>query len=383
MAGSPWGGSEYLWAATAEHALAEGHDVIISLHQWSVNHPLVQRLQQCGAKLLPRPLPAHGLAAGLAKRALKKVTQRTGLVASSALLSQKAHYQQVFDQHPDVICLSQGSCYDIFSRPELLQLLSDRAIPYIVLCQLNIDTYIPGDEIRTVTYEQFKRAASVAFVSQHNLKLMERQLACAIPNGIVVQNPVNLQERSIVPWPQQPVPRFASVARLEAIDKGQDLLFEALSSPDWRQRDWECHLYGSGADRPYLEALANHYGIGDRVTFAGHVSSVRSIWADNHLLVLPSRSEGTPLSLIEAMLCGRPAVVTDVGGNTEWVEEAKTGFIAEATTAHSIHAALERAWLAQHKWETMGRHAHDYAIATCDPYPGKRLLQLMLTAAKT
>ena len=52
-----------------------------------------------------------------------------------------------------------------------------------------------------------------------------------------------------------------------------------------------------------------------------------------------------PLALVEAMLCGRTAVVTDVGGNAEWIEDGETGFVAEAATAKSFGAALkERGW---------------------------------------
>ena len=58
--------------------------------------------------------------------------------------------------------------------------------------------------------------------------------------------------------------------------------------------------------------------------FAGYQSDVRAIWAREQLLVMSSRDEGTPLALVEAMLCGRSAIVSDVGGNQEWVTEAQT-----------------------------------------------------------
>src|SRR5262249_46331394 len=111
--------------------------------------------------------------------------------------------------------------------------------------------------------------------------------------------------------------------------------------------------------------------------FAGHVPDIRGIWADNHLLVLPSRSEGTPLSLVEAMLCGRPAVVTDVGGNAEWITEPDTGFIAEAPSTRSVAGALERAWTARHLWAEMGERAHEKARRQVDPDPGGTLLNII------
>lgn len=157
------------------------------------------------------------------------------------------------------------------------------------------------------------------------------------------------------------------------------MLFEALSLPLWQERDWQCCLYGAGPDRDYLEELAQHYGIANRVKFMGHINDVRSIWAESHILVLSSTAEGTPLALVEAMLCGGPAVVSDVGGNSEWITEAQTGFIAEAPTAKSFRAALERAWLAQNNWQQMGINAHEYAKINIDNSPGRSLLKLIGT----
>ena len=108
------------------------------------------------------------------------------------------------------------------------------------------------------------------------------------------------------------------------------------------------------------------------------MSDIRSIWADNHLLVMPSRAEGTPLALVEAMICGRPSVVTDVGGNTEWIDEPSTGFVAEAPSARSLDNALERAWEARGHWESIGQRAHQVAVSKADPEPGEAVLSLLL-----
>jgi glycosyltransferase involved in cell wall biosynthesis len=194
---------------------------------------------------------------------------------------------------------------------------------------------------------------------------------------LIVKNPVNLTDRSPVPWPSPGPVQFACVARLEASFKGQDLLFEALAADRWKNRDWQLRLYGDGIDRGYLERVARMYGLGGRIQFAGHVADVRGIWADNHLLVLPSRSEGTPLSLVESMLCGRPAVVTDVGGNAEWITEPETGFIAEAPSTISIARALERAWEARDLWPVMGARAHEKTRTQVDQDPGGTLVDLI------
>ncbi|MEA5620677.1 glycosyltransferase family 4 protein [Cronbergia sp. UHCC 0137] len=379
MGGFPWGGSEYLWTVTAEQALYEGHEVFISIYDWSLTHPLILQLQSQGAHLLPRPrFPAH-LSPSLTARVIRKIKKKISFFDEPLPTS---FYQSVFDCQPDVICISQGGSYDIIECPDLLNLLESNSIPYFIICQFNCE-FALNDATRTIAQKFFTQALQVGFVSHHNLKLAERQLAKSLPNAVVVQNPVNLADHSLVPFPNHSTISFANVARLETFVKGQDILLEALSFPIWQERDWQCCLYGSGADLYYLENLAHHYKISDRIKFMGHINDVRSIWVENHLLVLASRGEGTPLALVEAMLCGRPAVVTNVGGNSEWIEELQTGFIAEAATARSISDALERAWLSQLDWQKMGIKAHKYATTKLDKSPGRHLLNMILDRKQT
>jgi len=74
------------------------------------------------------------------------------------------------------------------------------------------------------------------------------------------------------------------------------------------------------------------------------VMEVEKIWSLNHVLVMPSRFEGLPLAIIEAMLCGRPVIATDVAGHAEVIENGVTGFLADAPTVESFGNALERFW---------------------------------------
>jgi glycosyltransferase involved in cell wall biosynthesis len=83
------------------------------------------------------------------------------------------------------------------------------------------------------------------------------------------------------------------------------------------------------------------------------------------------------------MVCGRPAVVTDVGGISEWVEDGRTGFIAEAASVKSFGAALERAWMQSSALKTLGREARGAVLKRIDPQPGKTLLNMVRQAAHT
>ena len=130
--------------------------------------------------------------------------------------------------------------------------------------------------------------------------------------------------------------RLACVGRLEAGHKGQDILFEILARPTWLARRWHLNLYGDGPNKHGLMRLSDRLGLNDRVTFAGHVSAIEEVWSANHALIMPSRHEGLPLTIVEAMLCGRPVVATNVGGIKELIDDGVTGFLADAPTTDSV-----------------------------------------------
>jgi glycosyltransferase involved in cell wall biosynthesis len=144
---------------------------------------------------------------------------------------------------------------------------------------------------------------------------------------------------------------------LDPSSKGQDILLEALAQPKWRDRRWRLTLYGNGPKKKGIERLVQRFALEKRVTLAGYVTRVEDIWAENYVLVMPSRLEGLPLAMVEAMLCGRPVVATDVAGHSEIVEDDVSGFLADAPTVKSMAEALERLWERRHELKLMGEVA--------------------------
>jgi glycosyltransferase involved in cell wall biosynthesis len=249
-------------------------------------------------------------------------------------------------------------------------------VPYVPVCQYNTDYEALTDLERTRARTYFSAAAAIAFVADANRDAAERLLACRLPRATAIQNPVTVQPRPLA-WPAAQTAEFACVARLDAGAKGQDILLEALAADRWRSRNWRLTFYGTGTDVEWLQALTRHFGLGERVSFAGHVHDIEEVWRRHHVLLLPSRAEGTPLSLLEAMALARPSVVTDVGGNRAWVVPGETGFVAAAPSTVALRAALEDCWQARDRWMAMGLNAHDLLIKRYDPTPGRTLLDLL------
>lgn len=119
-----------------------------------------------------------------------------------------------------------------------------------------------------------------------------------------------------------------------------------------------------------------------RVRFAGHVPDVVGIWRDHHALLLLSRYEGLPLAMIEAMLCGRPCIVTNVAGNAEFITEGRTGFLAAYPSIDAVDDALNRAWQARGRWPAMGAEAARIVRQLVPPSPSRRMAELLLAFAK-
>lgn len=367
MTGVPWGGSEELWAAAAREALGRGWPVEALLPEWSAVPEKVQSLVDRGMNLKQWPKFDPKLTARIANK-----------LRGNTLIS------LVQQCDADALLISLGSAWDIAGYPQLCDQLRSTKRPYILVVQHNHET-----PLQSWTRERidgvFEKAASVVFVSERNRRSAERQLASPIPNASVLQNPVNLTSFAPVPRGDPPASAvsqpacgsaaLACVARLEVWAKGQDVLFEALAASEWRSRDWRLTLVGEGPDREYLAKLAAMYGHADHVIFAGQQRDMRAVWADQDLLVLPSRSEGTPLALVEAQIAGRPAVVTDVGDSARWVDEGETGFVADAATAVSFGKALNRAWERRAEWAAMGGLAHERTGARIDRTPGVTLLE--------
>ena len=121
--------------------------------------------------------------------------------------------------------------------------------------------------------------------------------------------------------------------------KGFDVLLEALAS--LRTCQYPLLVVGDGALRPAMERRAARLGLSGRVTFLGHRRNVRSIMRRAALLVVPSRWEGLPMVLLEAMAEGCPVVASAVGGIPEVVENGVTGWLVQPDSAPKLAAQIE------------------------------------------
>jgi len=116
------------------------------------------------------------------------------------------------------------------------------------------------------------------------------------------------------------------VARMTAVKQPDDVLGTVRALRD-RGVDAALILVGDGPEREGMEERAKQLDLVEGVHFVGFQNDVGPWFHAFDVLLLPSRSEGTPVSAIETLASGRPVVATDVGGTRDVVEEGISGFL--------------------------------------------------------
>jgi glycosyltransferase involved in cell wall biosynthesis len=341
-----WGGCEELWSRSALDLKSRGVSVSASVYGWFPPHERILTLAQAGVRLQFRPAVYPFW---------KRVWHKVSGVSNPAIVVEVQKF--LASGAPALVVLSGGGALPHIG---LLELCFSKGLPFVTIGHANCEDWWPEDELAARYRKVLPAARRCYFVAKANQMLLEKQIGYEFPNAEVVRNPFNVARNASPPWPllgRDSTLRLACVGRLEPVSKGQHLLLEALADPVWRSRSWQLTLYGEGRQRNILERLVLRFALEDRVVFAGFVGAVDKIWAENHVLVLPSRHEGLPLAMVEAMLCARPVVATDVAGHSEIIEDGVTGFLANAPTVSSIGGALERLWNRRSDLEAMGRAA--------------------------
>jgi glycosyltransferase involved in cell wall biosynthesis len=171
----------------------------------------------------------------------------------------------------------------------------------------------------------------------------------AVPNGVppCAPNPAHARSEGSV---------IGSLGRLTE-QKGYDLLVRALPAlPNAR-----LVLVGDGPERPTLERMAGELGVTDRLTITGWVTDAPSHLAGFDVFALPSRWEGMPLGILEAMHAGLPVLATNVGSVGEVVADGDTGYVVASDDLLVLSDRLRRLLAAPELRHRMGERGRALA----------------------
>jgi glycosyltransferase involved in cell wall biosynthesis len=337
MEGCPWGGSEVLWSLAAEHLSRNGAAVAACVRQWPETPKQIDTLTRAGCLVFTRRT----------KPLLLRAAAMLGI-------ARNRDWSWLRSFQPNLALISLGVHLEGI---EATSACRSARIPYALLIHTCDENRWPGDDYLDLLREAYLAARACYFTSQRSLELLETMLAVRFSHAKVVRNPFNVRYEAAPPWPSDTGEmRLACVGALAPVAKGQDLILSILALPEWRSRPVRLSLFGAGQNARSIAALVKMLGL-EQVELRGYVDDIEQVWAEHHALILPSRHEGMPLAVVEAMLCGRVCVVTDVAGNSEFIDDGTTGFVAPAPTFRLVRQALDRAWARRLDWPRIGEAA--------------------------
>ena len=165
------------------------------------------------------------------------------------------------------------------------------------------------------------------------------QRLALLPNPL----PGGLSLQESQPSPVQRQREVLAVARLVP-QKGLDVLIRAFASlPPSVREGWRVTLVGDGPERQALEALASDAGLRDSICFEGFRSDPLVFMRRASIFALPSRFEGMPNALLEAMAAGLPSVVSDASpGPLEMVTDGRQGLVVPCDDVSAFATALQQ-----------------------------------------
>jgi glycosyltransferase involved in cell wall biosynthesis len=366
MGGLPWGGSEELWSRAAKVLLERGHEVAFSSAEWPTVAKPLQDLIDHGARASFRSRRRMG-------RTLRQTLEKLRLIRLK-------HMRWLQKSKPDFVVIS-FSCHT--DDPQIAITCQKLGIRYaIVLQAASSNTWIDPRSLPEFR-AAYTHADNCFFVSEENRDILSVNLAFDLSHTEIVDNPFNVSLNAAPTWPStKPYWKLACVARIHFTTKAQDVLLRVLRMPIWRKRPLRVTLWGNdNGSLGQLRQLIDLYGLHEKISYGGFATDMAALWSDHHGLLLPSRMEGNALSLIEAMICGRVPITTNVGRAAELIDDGECGFIAPAATVELVDQVLERAWQRRDEWKAMGQRAAQTIRERHSVRPGEDFADRILAIA--
>jgi glycosyltransferase involved in cell wall biosynthesis len=189
---------------------------------------------------------------------------------------------------------------------------------------------------QAVAVSEFTRQALI-----HNDGFPEHAVS-VLYNGVDLRRFEDVPDRAAIRAgldidPNAPV--MGTCARMSP-EKNLPMMVEAFAATRQKHPNAVLAIAGDGPARPDVEAKRDALGLGDSVRLLGFRDDVPSIVSMLDVFCLSSLTEGTSVTLLEAMYAARPAVVTDVGGNPEIVVAGETGRLVPSGDAVAFGAAV-------------------------------------------
>jgi GalNAc-alpha-(1->4)-GalNAc-alpha-(1->3)-diNAcBac-PP-undecaprenol alpha-1,4-N-acetyl-D-galactosaminyltransferase len=191
---------------------------------------------------------------------------------------------------------------------------------------------------KVLTAWTYRRANSIVLLTQNSIPFFPASRGY---RPIVIPNPVNQAVMPTITAQLLPKPSLLAVGRLHP-QKGFDLLIKAFAQIHAKHPDWQLTILGEGSMRSELEELRAGLKLTDCVYLPGKVSNVSEYLHQADIFVMPSRFEGFPNALGEAMAYGLPAISCDcLSGPSDLINPGIDGILIPVEDVDALATAID------------------------------------------
>jgi GalNAc-alpha-(1->4)-GalNAc-alpha-(1->3)-diNAcBac-PP-undecaprenol alpha-1,4-N-acetyl-D-galactosaminyltransferase len=214
-------------------------------------------------------------------------------------------------------------------------------IPTVISERIDPTQYSPGwwwERLRSRVYPTAKLlVVQTSSVLEWGKKIMGHRPVVVIPNAAAM--PSSHEGPLCVDLPSGNL--IVSMGRLTT-QKGFDILIRAFAEIAATCPDWSVVILGEGETRKELERLAVTLGIANRVRLVGSLRHPEQVLRRAKLFALPSRFEGFPNALLEAMALGLPVISTDCrSGPSDIIEHGVNGILVRTEDVRALATSMQ------------------------------------------
>lgn len=141
--------------------------------------------------------------------------------------------------------------------------------------------------------------------------------------------------------------------------KGVDILIKAWKELVLCNHSCKLLIAGDGEERDRLKTQCIDSGISESVSFLGHINNIDDYLKVIDIFVIPSRQEGMPNSLLEAMACKLPVIATRIGGATDIIRDGENGLLVSPGSVQELTSAMLRLIGDKHLSDSLAQHAYE------------------------
>ncbi len=324
---SKWGGGEKWMVNAGKGLMGRGHQVAVACIPGSIIH---QKSMEFGLNIFHFTIPAD--IAFWKEPALKSFLRKSNIDVL------------ICCQNKDVKIGARAArkvgTKAIFSRQGIQNLSNKKK--YIKPFTQYIDGIITNTNSIKEIYESFGWFSDNFIHVVYNGVEIDREVA-----------PIDLHQKYHLPHGSQVV---FSAGRLD-YQKGFDLLIDVAQKAKEQGLNWQVVIAGEGKLKDELNTAAGKKGVSDCFHLVGFTDQVAAHVKGADVFVLPSRYEGMPNALLEAMAMGKASVATGVNGAPELVEDGVSGFLVEPENADQLFAKTRELLMNESLRKSMGNNA--------------------------